>query len=161
MVKRRPKGSRCKNRSFGSKTRSIDYCIDGDGIATSGRGAFSVTAGTVLATWPTGQKNEGIDSFNHPGGVWSNAVGGSDIHLEDPTGSCGSLAQRDAFHDLGLDCVVLDLNTNLVDQQPVSCDFETGSSFAEPCPAFVGPLSVKYVDANANAQYDNGEDIIQ
>ena len=150
-----------KPGAFTSCANSIDFCVDGDGIASSGRGAFSVTAGAILTAWPTTQYIEGIDGFNIPGGVWSNAVGGSDIHLEDPAGSCSLTAIRQGVHDTGpspitggQDCPVLDLDGSLFDQQVVECDFETGTFCT-------GAVPVKFVDSDGNGFWDNGEDIIQ
>jgi hypothetical protein len=141
----------------------IDFCIDGDGIATPGRGAFTASVGNSLSTWPaSGIPAEGIDAFNIPGGVWNNvAVGGSDIHLEDPAGAC-STALRDAVHNNNVDvqdCVVLDLDGSLVNGQPVDCDFEGAIPFTF-CPPFAGANSVTFIDANGDGGYNNGEDII-
>jgi len=136
-------------------TPNFDRIIDADGIASplSGDpGAREVLLGQALTSWPTAGGNEGIDAFDNDGnGAWS---AGDDIHLEDPAGSC-STAIRDGAHQLGLDCKVLDIDNSLVDGQPVSCDFETGSF----CPA--GYLTnIKFHDANGNGVYDNGEDIV-
>ena len=153
----------------GCESATTDFCIDGDGIATPGRGAFTAVVGNALSTWPSvGVPAEGIDSFNHPGGVWSNAaVGGSDIHLEAPGGACAT-ALRDAIHQSPpgggpngeLDCVVLDLDASLFNGQPVECDFEGAIAFIS-CPPFAGALSIKFIDANGDGGYNNGEDIIQ
>ena len=58
---------------------------------------------------------------------------------------------------MGTDCDVLDLDGSFFNGQQVDVDLETGSAFTG-CPG-VDPL-LKFVDANANGFWDNGEDIV-
>ena len=147
-----------KPGAFTSCANSIDFCVDGDGIASPLRGTFSVTAGTVLSTYPSiGTPLTGLDGFNIPGGVWSNVL--SDLHSEDPASCPGAL--RNGVHDLGVDCKVLDLDASLANLQLVECDIETGGPISGICPPFGGVLSIKYFDENGDGSYDLGEDIIQ
>jgi hypothetical protein len=60
-----------------------------------------------------------------------------------------------APHNLGADCKVLDIDASLTDGQPVDCDFEFGAF----CPPGL-PDNVKFHDANGDAVYNNGEDIV-
>jgi hypothetical protein len=134
-----------------------DRFIDVDGIATPGRGLpGGIDAGICgsLTSWPTSGGNEGIDWFDNDGScTWTL---GDDLHLEDTFGAC-STAIRNASHDLGADCVVLDLDSSFFNGQPVDVDLEFGIPFTG-CPG-VDP-ALKFFDANGNSVYDNGEDII-
>lgn len=133
-----------------------DACIDTDGTVTAGDGfASPVTAGSVqvtvgapLATFPVAVfNNSGLDGFdNDSSGTWTL---GDDLHLEGPT-FCPT-AIRDAIHQLGGDCKVLDYDSSLFTGQPVSFDLEVG---APPDPR------VKYFDVNGNGSYDDGDDIV-
>lgn len=140
---------------------TIDICIDGDGIASSAAGSFSAVWGMSLNTWPTGGFNEGIDWFDFDANDAWTAGGLNDaIHLEDGNGSCGT-GIRDGSHQLGQDCIVLDLGANLAAQH-VDCDLETGT--------FCGPTKITYLTTNgikflegevsSDGFYNNGEDII-
>lgn len=137
-------------------SNTVDFCIDGDGIATPGRGTFTALWGDVLSTWPAFDitNPQGIDAMKTLPGVW--VIGISDLHTEDVNICPGAL--RNAVHDLGVDCKILDLNGDLVNLEPVSCDFEFAIPFTG-CPPFAGPNSVKWIDTGSNA-WDNGEDII-
>ena len=138
----------------------FDACIDTDGIATAGdgfampvtAGSIQVTIGSVLSTFPVAVfNNSGLDGFdNDANGLWTFGVGGDDLHLEGPT-FCPT-AIRNAAHELGLDCKVLDYDASLFTGQPVTFDLEVG--FGAPDPA------VKYFDFNANGSYDDGDDIV-
>ena len=151
-------------RDFGSDPclTSVDLIIDRDGIASEFIGPLSeqkVAHGDSLTPWPTGGLGpEGIDGFdNVTSGDWSP---GDDIHLEDPTGSC-STASRDGFFDDNAtfqDCRVRDDDLSLFDGQPVSCDFETGTS----CGGFLTVASgnLTFDDTSVSADYNNTEDIV-
>ena len=96
----------------------------------------------------------GIDGFdNDTSGTWTF---GDDLHLEDPAGTCPTGIRAPGVHDLGLDCVVLDLNASLFNGQPVSCDFESGTF----CPGgfltggATGDLT--FFDSSGNGFYDAG-----
>jgi hypothetical protein len=139
-------------------TPLIDRIIDLDGIATAdvgGPGDQQVTPGAALTSWPTGGGSEGIDMFDNDGNAaWTFGAAGDDLHLEDPAGACET-AIRDGVHNLGADCKVLDIDGSLTDGQPVNCDFEVGAF----CPPGL-PDNVKFHDANGDAVYNNGEDIV-
>jgi len=139
----------------------LDEIIDADGIATPNRGipgSVEVQEGDPLTSWAGGIGGiEGLDWFDND--LSGTHTLGDDLHLEDPSGAC-STSIRDADHDLGLDCKVLDLNNSLVDQQQVDCDFEGASVQGFACPAFNGPNSIKFHDLNGNGVWDNGEDIV-
>lgn len=142
-----------------------DTIIDLDGIASPTPGGAAdkqVKIGDPLVHWSASPGPllgpEGIDTFGPA--TWVFGPGGNDIHVEDPGGSCAS-AQRDAFHDANaanLDCVVLDVNGNLADGQPVDCDLET---FGAPVAGGAGcDPKLAYHDANGSGEWDNGEDIV-
>lgn len=138
-----------------------DQFIDLDGIASAGPGGaeyIQVKVGDTLTAWPTGSWNEGIDWFDKDDNcVWSD---GDDIHLESPVSGACPTGVRNALHDLGLDCIVLDLNGDFADGQLVDFDLESGIAFASSgCPPPVDP-KLKFFDANNNLHYDNGEDIV-
>jgi hypothetical protein len=136
----------------------FDEIIDADGIVSAGSGdpgAREVTPGDALASFPvTGTADAGLDMFDQDSnGLWTQGV--DDLHSEDP-GTCAT-AIRDGVHQLGLDCKVLDLNGDLADGDQVDCDIEVAVSFSGmTCP----PVDVKYHDANADAAWDSGEDIV-
>ena len=121
-----------------------------------------MTASDPLVSWPTGFGPEGIDGFdNDASGSWTF---GDDIHLEDPSGSCAT-AGRNAVYDNNVtfqDCVVLDLDGSLVDQQPVSCDFESGTFCTDVTPSMLTGATgnVTFFDFDSSTKYDNGEDIV-
>ena len=137
---------------------TTDEIIDADGILTAGSGdpgAREVQPGDALTTFPvTGTPDAGLDMFDQDGnGLWTQGV--DDLHSEDPA-TCAT-AIRDGFHQLGFDCKVLDLNGDLADGEQVDCDIEVGVSFSGmTCP----PVDVKYHDANADAAWDSGEDLV-
>lgn len=135
----------------------FDQFIDVDGIATPGRGlpgGINVSVGDLLTPWPTGFYTEGLDWFDNDGSCsWTF---GDDLHLEDGAGSCAT-GIRNALHEVGFDCVVLDLDASFFTGQPVDVDLETGSSFT----GCMGPDPLLgFYDANGNTFYDNGEDIV-
>jgi subtilisin family serine protease len=137
---------------------TFDACIDADGIATPGDGlpgAAEVTVGTTLAGFPVTTSNDsGLDMFDNDGnGMWTLAPSGDDLHSEGP-GVCAT-AIRDAVHQPGADCVVLDLDGSLTFGQRVTCDLEFLISFTTPCPA-----NIRFNDSNGNGGWDNGEDIV-
>ena len=107
----------------------FDSYIDVDGIATPGRGiptGINVKIGDPLTGWPTGFYTEGLDWFDNDAScTWTL---GDDLHLEDPAGSCGT-AIRNASHDLGSDCAVLDLDGSFFQGQPLDVDLESGTTF--------------------------------
>ncbi len=142
----------------------FDFCIDTDGIASPFPGppaSAQVVTGNALTGWPTmAACFEGIDWFdNDLNCVWSP---GDDLHLEDPAGACAT-ALRDAFFNqnpLNQDCPVLDLNSNLVDAQPVHVDLEGGGPFFPPSSCLGPDPLMKFYDANGDGCYNDGEDIV-
>jgi hypothetical protein len=131
--------------------------IDADGSASrfdGVPGAVEVSIGDTLTSWPTGRWQEGLDGFDTDGNdIWTP---GDDLHVEDPTTHPGAI--RDGTHDDGLDPLVLDLDDSLnttPGNEPVSCDFETGTF----CQAgYLVPL--KFFDTSGNGFWDDGEDIV-
>ena len=143
-----------------SGINTIDTCIDGDGITTPGRGAFSAVWGTPLTTWPaSGATPEGIDWFDtDSSGSWTF---GDDIHLERTT-SCPT-GTSNGFHVAGADCVLLDLDSSLFTGQGVDCDLEN-TAFCTPAHfADLATVGIKFTDGEvaADGVYNNLEDIIQ
>ena len=133
-----------------------DKFIDVDGIATPLSGVpagINVSVGDPLLGWPTGAYSEGIDWFDNDGTcTWTS---GDDLHLE-RTASCVT-GIGDGVHQLGADCVVLDLDASLYEGQQVDVDLETGTTWSGCSPP--DPLLMFY-DASGNGYYDNGEDIV-
>lgn len=144
---------------------AFDICIDGDGVASptaGGAGAFEVLVGDALASFPTAgvPPFSGLDAFDNDGdGNWS---AGDDLHAEAPEAVdvagnpvCPS-AMRNAIHDLGADCKVLDLDGSLFNGQPVTCDVEFQIEFV------LGACDsrVRYRDTNGNNVWNSGEDIV-
>jgi hypothetical protein len=127
-----------------------DLCIDGDGFATPLPGAFEVQIGDVLSSFPDGGATQsGLDLFDRaPLGVLTQ---GDDLHAEDPSVCPGAL--RNGVHDAS-DCDILDINGDLANGTPVTCDVEFGG-----CNAFL----IKYQDRNGNGAYDPqlGEDLVR
>jgi hypothetical protein len=134
-----------------------DKFVDVDGIASPDSGlpgSIDVAVGDTLTAWPTGIYSEGIDHFDNDGTcTWTN---GDDLHLERPGGACPT-GIGDGRHQLGADCVVLDADGSLYDNQQVDLDLETDFRFTG-CPG-VDPQLMFY-DGDGNGFYDNGEDIV-
>jgi hypothetical protein len=137
---------------------TFDVCIDADGTATPGDGlpgAADVTVGTGLAGFPVTTSNDsGLDMFDNDGnGMWTLGPSGDDLHSEG-LGVC-TTAIRDAVHQPGADCVVLDLDGSLTLGQRVTCDLEFLIAFTTPCPP-----NIAFNDGNGNGAWDNAEDIV-
>jgi hypothetical protein len=103
---------------------TVDFCLDGDGIATTGRGSFSAVWGSPLSTWPTGGIGpEGIDWFDLDGNLaWT--VGVDAIHLE-RTASCAT-GTSSGDHVFGQDCILLDIGSRKLlwsCKTNLSCDY--------------------------------------
>jgi hypothetical protein len=130
----------------------FDTCIDTDGTATAGDGlpgAADVMPGTLLTSFPATFNNSGLDWFDTDGnGTWTLGPAGDDLHVEDFAFCPG--ANRDAIHDFGVDCKVLDIDGSLLGGEFVFCDLEVGG-----CPGIV-----KFHDKNGNTAWDDGEDIV-
>lgn len=139
---------------------TTDVIIDADGTTSPLSGdpaAREVAVGDTLATFPVASFNgSGLDMFDQDANQqWTLGASGDDLHVED-TAFCAT-GIRNAEHDLGADCKVLDINGDLATGDPVDCDLEVGISFSGmPCP----PPGVKYHDANGNMAWDDGEDIV-
>lgn len=134
----------------GCNSAVSDLCIDGDGYATRQPGGFEVQIGDALASVP-GFIN-GLDLFDRaPLGVLTQD---DDLHVEDPRSGC-TTALRNARHDLGLDCKVLDINGDLMDGEVVTADCDGGGC------AFI--FALKYHDKNGDGDYDpqDGEDLVR
>jgi hypothetical protein len=142
-----------------------DSIIDADGTASPGDGvpeAVGVPCGTALASFPTTNLiDSGLDWFdNDANGAWTFGAAGDDLHVEAsafcPTGI------RDGFHQVGFDCVVLDIDGSLFTGQPVDCDLEVDFAFSAAFPgSCASPITnVRYHDANGNGAWDDGEDIV-
>lgn len=136
----------------------FDKCIDADGTASCGDGlpaAAEVLVGTPLTPFPQPVFNgSGLDMFDNDGNAaWTFGPAGDDLHAEDFT-FCPT-AIRNAVHDLGADCCVLDLDGSFFTGQPVSCDLEVGAFCVPPLPS-----PIMFNDVNANGAWDDGEDIV-
>jgi hypothetical protein len=102
----------------------------------------------------------GIDAFdNDNDGNWS---AGDDLHVEDP-GAVDTVgnpvcptAVRNAMHDFGQDCRILDLDGSLAANPPVTCDVEFQIDFV---PGACDPL-VRWRDTNGNRVWNSGEDLV-
>jgi len=136
---------------------AADFIIDADGIATPLRGispaTVTVFVGANLTSFPSASA-EGLDWFDNDGNqAWT--IGVDAIHIErNPNGACPT-AIPNASHEVGFDCVLVDIGNNLINGQPVSCDLENGfACTAAELAAF------KYHDANNNGIYDLGEDLV-
>ncbi|MCH8281277.1 MAG: hypothetical protein IIC96_11415 [Chloroflexi bacterium] len=145
----------------------VDQIIDADGTLSAGDGipgAVEVSLGDPLASFPvTGSVFSGLDWFdNDADGQWTFGAGGDDLHSEDPSTCPGAI--RDGLHQLGQDCIVLDLDGSLFTGQRVDCDLEVNFPFTEPhltndgCPSSIN--DIRYHDANNNGSWDDGEDIV-
>lgn len=142
-----------------------DTIIDADGTASPGDGvpaAVETVCGMPLASFPTATFiGSGLDWFDNDGnGAWTLGSSGDDLHVEDFT-FCPT-AIRDAIHQVGADCVVLDIDGSLFTGQPVDCDLEVDAAFSGAFPgSCASPITnVRYHDANGNGAWDNGEDIV-
>jgi len=128
--------------------------IDADGTASPGDGipgAVEVQCGDPVLSLQAAPNFAGLDHFDNDGNnAWTFGLGGDDLHLEDPSAGTCPTANRNAVYDNNpdfQDCVVLDYDGSLFDQQFVSCD--------NPC----DPL-MAFHDFNGNGIYDDGEDIV-
>jgi hypothetical protein len=140
----------------------VDVCIDGDGIASPLAGSasdYEAVWGNTYDTWHTGFYIEGIDWFDlNDDNVWTPFVDA--IHLEDPNGTCSTGIRSGATHNSGLDCIVLDEGSNLVDGEAVDCDLESGTFCGATKTTYLSTTGMKFIDSNGNNFWDNGEDII-
>ena len=128
----------------------VDICVDGDGIATAGPGAFTIAVGDPVLPAGAGGNPSGLDLIDRGvvDGLWQ---AGDDLMVEDPTGtpSCPT-ASRNAVYDANAnftDCVVLDPDGSLADGDFVTCDTVAG-------------CGLWFRDDNGNGRYDVGEDLI-
>lgn len=133
----------------GCESAVADLCIDGDGIASPQPGSFEVVVGDALTPFPDNLATlTGLDLFDRaPFGVLTQD---DDLHAEDPA-LCPT-ANRNAVHDLGRDCKVLDINGDLADGEFVTADCEFGGCSA--------PFFLKFHDADIDGDWDQGEDLI-
>jgi hypothetical protein len=138
----------------------FDGCIDADGTASPGDGipaAVETLLGDPLTPFPAVVNNSGLDMFDNDGNAaWTFGPAGDDLHVEGPT-FCPT-AIRDGIHQVGLDCVVLDIDGSLFNGQTVDCDLEVGGIFCPIGPPLPSPIS--FHDTNGNGAWDDGEDIV-
>lgn len=127
-----------------------DVCIDGDGIASPQPGGFEVQVGNPLTPFPDNLTTlTGLDLFDRaPLGVLTQD---DDLHAED-TALCPT-AFRNAIHDLGQDCKVLDVNGDLANGEFVTADCEFGGCSG-------APFFLKFHDADGDGDWDQGEDLV-
>lgn len=127
-----------------------DVCIDGDGIASPQPGGFEVQVGDPLKPFPDNLTTlTGLDLFDRaPLGTLTQD---DDLHAEDPALCPGAI--RNAVHDLGEDCKVLDVNGDLSDGEFVTADCEFGGCSG-------APYFLKYHDADGDGDWDQGEDLV-
>lgn len=132
----------------------FDRIIDADGTSSPQEGipgSVEVRCGDPLLYLIETPNVAGLDVFDNDGNfVWTFGPVGDDIHLEDPNAGTCPTAGRNAVYDNNpffQDCVVLDLDGSLFDQQFVTCDNACYDRVA-------------FFDRNGNGIYDDGEDII-
>jgi hypothetical protein len=137
-------------RPTGCAAAVSDVCIDGDGIASPLPGSFEVQVGDPLRPFPDNLTTlTGLDLFDRaPLGVLTQD---DDLHAEDPA-LCPT-AIRNAVHDLGLDCKVLDINGDLANGEFVTADCEFGGCSGPP-------FFLKFHDADGDGDWDQGEDLV-
>jgi hypothetical protein len=139
-------------------TPNFDRIIDADGLASKLSGdpaAREVLSGMALNAWPAGDPdNAGVDTFDKDSnGVWTFGV--DDIHMEGASADCPT-GIRNAAHELGEDCIVLDENGDFATGQLVTCDLEGFIAFVPGgCEA-----RIRWHDANGDGDWDPGEDIV-
>ena len=129
----------------------VDICVDGDGIATSGPGAFTIAVGDPILSAAAGGNPAGLDLIDR-GVINGMYEAGDDLMVEDPIGTptCPS-ALRDAIYNNVAagpqDCVVLDPDGSLVDGDFVTCDTGAG-------------CGLWFRDDDGDGRYDEGEDLV-
>lgn len=134
----------------GCEAATSDVCIDGDGIASPQPGSFEVAIGDPLTPFPDNLATlTGLDLFDRA--PFGTLTQDDDFHAEDPA-LCPT-ATRNAVHELGGDCKVLDVNGDLANGEPVTADCEFGGCSG-------APYFLKFHDANANGDWDQGEDLV-
>ena len=101
-----------------------DKFVDVDGMASPDSGlptGIDVAVGDALTDWPTGFSTAGIDWFDTDTSCsWTS---GDDLHME-RTGSC-TTGISNGSHEVGFDCVVLDLDASIYEGQQVDIDLES------------------------------------
>lgn len=129
---------------------TVDLCVDGDGIATAGPGAFTVAVGDPLLSAAALGNPAGLDLIDRGvvNGVYN---AGDDLMVEDPNGTptCPTAA-RNAVYDANAaakDCVVLDPDGGLADGDFVTCDTGAG-------------CGLSFRDDDLDGRYDVGEDLV-
>jgi hypothetical protein len=129
----------------------FDICVDGDGIASAGPGAFQIAVGDAVLLAGVGGNPAGLDLIDRGviNGVYD---AGDDLMVEDPIGTptCPT-ALRDAVYNNvpggPQDCVVLDPDGSLADGDFVTCDAGLG-------------CGLSFRDDDGDGRYDEGEDLI-
>lgn len=128
-----------------------DLCVDGDGIASPGPGAFTIQIGDPLLQAGAGGNPAGLDLIERSAfdGLYAP---GDDLMVEDPVGTptCAT-AQRDAVYNNVVggarDCVVLDPDGSLMNGDFVTCDTAAG-------------CGLWFKDSDNDGRYDVGEDLV-
>ena len=139
----------CVNGNTNSTTLN-DICVDGDGIATAGPGAFTIAVGDPVLSASAAGNPAGLDLIDR-GAQDGLYQFGDDLMVEDPTGTptCPT-ASRNAVYDASTfskDCVVLDPDGSLADGDLVTCDTGAG-------------CGLWFRDDDGDGRYDVGEDLI-
>ena len=134
-----------------------DKFVDVDGMASPDSGipsGIDVAVGDTLTDWPTGFSTAGIDWFDNDDSCsWTS---GDDLHME-RTGGCPT-GISDGVHQVGADCVVLDLDASLYEGQQVEIDLESETNFTGNCPGT--PPLLMFYDVDGDGYYSDGEDIV-
>jgi hypothetical protein len=127
-----------------------DICVDGDGIASPGPGAFTIAVGDTIIPASALGNPAGLDLIERSAfdGLYA---AGDDLMVEDPTGTPGCpTAARNALYDnnaAARDCIVLDPDGSLADGNAVTCDTAAG-------------CGLWFKDDDLDGRYDVGEDLV-
>jgi hypothetical protein len=127
-----------------------DICVDGDGIAFPGPGAFTIAVGDAIISASALGNPAGLDLIERSAldGLYA---AGDDLMVEDPIGTPGCpTAARNAVYDnnaVARDCVVLDPDGSLADGDAVTCDTGAG-------------CGLWFKDDDLDGRYDVGEDLV-
>lgn len=128
-----------------------DTIVDADGTESPGIGGpgarRKTTCGARLTPFPATPNDAGLSLIDN-NGTGSTWTAGDALIVEGLT-FC-STAVLDSLFTAGSDCVVLDSGGSLVGGESVVCNLQVD-------PAGCG---LKFVDANNNGAWDNGEDIV-
>ena len=129
----------------------FDTCVDGDGIASPGAGAFSIAIGDAILSASTGGNPAGLDLIERSA-VDGMYAAGDDLMVEDPFGTptCPTAARNAVYDNVAggpQDCVVLDPDGSLTNGDFVTCDTGAG-------------CGLWFKDDDLDGRYDEGEDLV-